>query len=98
MTTTYGNNTSYLHPSVRHNFVFLRLLAHIFMRRVCLQITRGRFQQSVFKIKIGPGAGYVTGLTIFLALGCKMPMRAHKSKRVQLGITRNANAVPFVSY
>lgn len=53
----------------------------------------------VFQMKWGPGAGYIGGRTAFFAWRCK-DRRSYRSinKRtpIQIGLTDNANLVPYV--
>ncbi len=67
-------------------------------------IIMGR-RQYVARLIYGPGAGYVGGWTFYLALNCpdmRQPggvrwMHQYR-KMIQIGITRNANRVPYCQH
>lgn len=95
----YGNNTGWSHPSVKHGWHFLRVLVHILMGRVSFHVSMENVSR-VWSVKVGPGAGYVTGLTAYLGLRCKDQSpggNIYKRRFIQAGITRNANRVPYAA-
>lgn len=94
----YGNNTGWSHPSVVHGLHYLRVLLHILTGRVSLHISRENVSR-VWSVKIGPGAGNVTGMTAYLGLRCKdrSPGKHYRRQLIQAGITRNGNRVPYAS-
>lgn len=52
----------------------------------------------VIKLVYGPGAGYIGGMTAFFGFRCKDRTRGgniYLRKLFQMGITRNANIVPY---
>lgn len=51
----------------------------------------------LFRIDIGPGAGCIGGFTLFFGINARPRLNYHFPKKVQAGITRNANAVPMLA-
>lgn len=94
----WGNSIGFSHASVKHGWHFFRVIGHLLHGRICLRYSQGGDNRSKsWEIQIGPGAGYVSGLTLFLGWNCKDRQKHYRYKRLQCGITRNANKVPYVS-
>lgn len=97
---TYGNNIGWSHPSVKRGLWWLRVLQHIFCLRFCLRFSgerAGKFACRLYEIKVGPGAGYVSGLTAYCGLRCINRKERWRRSFLQVGITSNASKVPYAS-
>ena len=96
---TLGNNISFGHPSVKHGHQLLRSLNHIIRGRVSLHLSQERYSR-ILKIKVGPGAGYVSGFSAYIGFLCQDATpggNMYVRKLLQFGVTRNANRVPYAA-
>lgn len=59
-----------------------------------------RRHQYCIRIHFGRGAGYIGGHTAYFGVNCvdTAPQRMYWTKPIQLGLTRNANNVPYCNH
>lgn len=92
---TYGRPISYSHKSVKRSFEMLRMFLHVLCGHFSLQFLGDGTARCV-RLRIGPGAGYVTGATLFVGVNVRNNINFHVRMPFTAGATRNANRVPMV--
>lgn len=58
-------------------------------------------EQWSLDIRLGRGAGYILGRSLYIARNCQdrsAPLHSRKRKPLQIGFTQNANIIPYCNF